>query len=317
VQRNFIGTDKSGKNPLGNGEFGVAIGDNASNNVIGGTSRNVGNVIAFNSPGGVVVHSNTGNAILSNSIFSNSGLGIDLGSDGVTPNDEGDADTGPNNLQNFPVLASAIGGSKIKIEGTLNSAPNTSFRLEFFSNSDCDPSNHGEGKDFLGSKKVTTDGSGNANFKASFDTKVAPGQWITATATDPGNNTSEFSQCIAVTASSSKALVTETDQSETEAAAENTAIPEEFALLQNYPNPFNPETEIRFALPQASHVALKIFNMIGEEVRTLVDEQREAGYHTVGWDGKDKNGKPVASGIYLYKLQAENFSDVKKMSLLR
>jgi hypothetical protein len=105
------------------------------------------------------------------------------------------------------------------------------------------------------------------------------------------------------------------------------ALPTIFVLQQNYPNPFlseaksrlagNPETEIRFQLPKANHVVLKIYNLLGEEVRTLVDEQREAGYQAVRWDGKDKNGKPVASGVYLYKLRAGNFSDVKKMSLLR
>jgi hypothetical protein len=104
-----------------------------------------------------------------------------------------------------------------------------------------------------------------------------------------------------------------------------TGLPQAFALLQNYPNPFNPETEIRFALPQASHVVAKIYNLLGEEVRTLVDEQREAGYHTLRWDGKDKNGKSVASGVYLYQLQVVDpvnggtgsFSQVKKMSFIR
>ena len=81
--------------------------------------------------------------------------------------------------------------------------------------------------------------------------------------------------------------------------------------------PLNPETEIRFQLPQAGHVVVKIYNLLGEEVRTLVDEQRETGYHAVHWDGKDKNGNPVASGIYLYKLRAGEFSDVKKMSFIR
>jgi parallel beta-helix repeat protein len=314
VQGNYIGIDRSRTIPLGNRGEGMKIF--ASNNTIGGTHRSKGNTIAFNG-GGVNVFSGTGNAILANSIFSNSTLGIDLGVDGVTANDVGDEDLGANNLQNFPVLTSAIGGSKIKIQGTLNSTPNTSFRLEFFSNPDCDPSNHGEGKKFLGAKNVTTDGSGNANFKASFDTKVAPGQWITATTTDPGNNTSEFSQCIAVTASLSQTATAKADQNEIEAAAEITAIPEEFALLQNYPNPFNPETEIRFQLPQASHVVLKIYNLLGEEVRTLVDEQRDTGYHAVRWDGKDNNGKPVTSGVYLYQLRTESFSRVKKMSLLR
>jgi flagellar hook assembly protein FlgD len=72
-----------------------------------------------------------------------------------------------------------------------------------------------------------------------------------------------------------------------------------------------------FQFPQASHVVMKIFNLLGAEIRTLVDEQREAGYHNVRWDGRDKNGKLVASGVYLYQLQVGSFSQVKKMSLLR
>ncbi len=106
----------------------------------------------------------------------------------------------------------------------------------------------------------------------------------------------------------------ERDRSRSEEINESSAP---LTLLPNYPNPFNPETEIRFALPQASHVVVKIFDLLGGEVRTLVDEQREAGFHRVHWDGKDKNGKAVASGIYLYQLRAGSFSHVKKMSLLR
>lgn len=96
-----------------------------------------------------------------------------------------------------------------------------------------------------------------------------------------------------------------------------TGIPEGYALYQNHPNPFNPETEIRFQLPEANHVVVKIFNTVGEEIRTLVDAPYEAGYHRVRWDGKANNGKLVASGVYLYQLRAGNFSQVKKMSLLR
>jgi len=99
--------------------------------------------------------------------------------------------------------------------------------------------------------------------------------------------------------------------------AESAAIPKEYALSQNHPNPFNPETEIRFQLPKAGHVLVKIFNIMGEEVRTLVEAEYEAGYHGVRWDGKDKNSHPVASGVYLYQLQAGGFSQVRKMSLLR
>ncbi len=102
--------------------------------------------------------------------------------------------------------------------------------------------------------------------------------------------------------------------------------PREYALHQNYPNPFSPlergafgnsETEIRFALPQAGHVVLKIFNIFGEEIRTLANEQREAGSHAVRWDGSDERGNPVASGMYLYQLRADNFARVRKMNLLR
>jgi len=94
-------------------------------------------------------------------------------------------------------------------------------------------------------------------------------------------------------------------------------LPITYALEQNYPNPFNPETTVRFQLPKAGQVVLKIFNILGAEVRTLVDAPYEAGYHHARWDGKDKNGHPVASGVYLYQLRAGDFSQVKKMSLLR
>ncbi len=102
-----------------------------------------------------------------------------------------------------------------------------------------------------------------------------------------------------------------------ERPVEQSCVVKQFLLEQNYPNPFNPETDIRFQLPHASQVTVKIFNVLGEEVRTLVEARFEAGYHNVRWDGKDKNGKPAASGVYFYELRAGNFSQVKKMSLLR
>ncbi len=196
VQGNYIGTDVTGTSAIANG-VGVLL--LASANTIGGTSTGAGNTIAFNTDDGVHAEfsTSTGNAILSNSIYSNADLGIELGVDGVTSNDVGDGDTGPNNLQNFPVLTSAFKGST-NIEGTLNSTPNTTFTLEFFSNSACDPSDHGEGETVLGSTMVTTDGTGDASFMVTFPTDLPTGTFITATATDPGNNTSEFSQCATV-----------------------------------------------------------------------------------------------------------------------
>jgi len=93
--------------------------------------------------------------------------------------------------------------------------------------------------------------------------------------------------------------------------------PETYTLYQNYPNPFNPETAIRFQLREANHVMVKIFNTFGQEVRILVEDQYEAGYHDVQWDGKNNYGNNVSSGVYLYMLQAGTFTQMKKMTLLR
>ncbi len=199
VQGNLIGTNAARTASLGNGASGVVV-QQGSNNTIGGTAPGAGNVIAYNSSlfpnsGGILVVEGTGNAILGNSIFSNDGLGIDLFPFGVTPNDPGDADTGSNQLQNFPVLtAASTGGGSTSVSGTLNSMPSTTYRLEFFSNSACDPSGNGEGQAFLGAADVTSDATGNASFTFTFAAALA-GQVITATATDPAGNTSEFSNC--------------------------------------------------------------------------------------------------------------------------
>ncbi len=99
-------------------------------------------------------------------------------------------------------------------------------------------------------------------------------------------------------------------------AGESPALPASHALAQNNPNPFNPSTQIRFQLPEANQVVMKIFNILGEEVRTLVDSPFEAGDHVVQWDGKNDKGKPVASGVYLYQLQAGSFKEIKRMSLV-
>ena len=102
-----------------------------------------------------------------------------------------------------------------------------------------------------------------------------------------------------------------------EELTENTEIPSNFELFQNYPNPFNPETEIHFQLQAASYVVVRIFNTLGQEIRTLTDKEYEAGFHRIRWDAKDNNGNLVSSGIYIYQLKAGAFSQIKKMSLIR
>jgi len=156
------------------------------------------NTINGNGAGVLLASSGTGVVLSANSIFNNKGLGIDLGNDGITLNDTGDPDTGPNNLQNYPVLtAMSSSGGNTNIQGTLNSTANTTFKLEFFSNTSCSPTGFGEGETFLGTQQVTTDANGNVAFTAQLTGLSLPaGAVVTATATDPGNNTSEFSKCL-------------------------------------------------------------------------------------------------------------------------
>jgi hypothetical protein len=211
IKGNFIGTDYKGTIDRGNRFNGVFILQ-AANNVVGGTSPSARNLISRNGLTGVSVDGSvaaTGNRILGNSIFNNDGRGINLLSEredanGATPNDEGDADVGPNNLQNKPVITSATTSSgQTTIRGTLNSTPSATFTIEFFSSFDPDPSGADpEGETFIGSKLVSTDASGNATFRFSPTTAVAVGRQITATATrNATGDTSEFSFQRHVTAS--------------------------------------------------------------------------------------------------------------------
>ncbi|MBW3595876.1 MAG: PKD domain-containing protein [Planctomycetes bacterium] len=219
VQGNFIGVGADGAVPLGNHSDGIVI-FRGPGHLIGGSDAGAGNIIAHNGPGiygghgvdvgqdgtvsaitiaGNTIHSNRnhgvnvgahpsdavqGIRIGANSIHRNQGLGIDNGNNGVSANDSGDADAGPNGLQNFPVLSSVTAtAAETTIQGTLNGAPNSAFRIEFFANVVGDPSGFGEGEQFLGSADVTTDGNGNASFGVTLPTAVPGGHFITATAT--------------------------------------------------------------------------------------------------------------------------------------
>jgi hypothetical protein len=195
VQNNLIGTDKNATNDLGNDDRGVSVFFPGNNNTIG-SGATTSNTIAFNGQDGVLVGngSGTGNRILRNSIFSNVGLGIDLeggteNAAGATANDPQDSDTGANNLQNKPVLDSAItSGSSTSIAGRLNSTPQKTFSIRYFSN----PSGTNEGKKFIGQKSVSTNANGNTGtFTFNPAQAVAVGDTVTATATQAGS-TSEF-----------------------------------------------------------------------------------------------------------------------------
>jgi len=220
VLGNFIGTDGSGVNPLGNNQAGVSI-DGAPNTQVGRTGASTANIISNsgtndvqifdagangNQIQGNTIHGSaaasnvginvltaglTGNTFSQNSISGHQGLGIDLFPTGVNQNSAGGAN-------NYPVITSATVASGT-ISGTLNGPANTTFTIEFFSNSGCNASGNGEGAVFLGSRSVTTDGTGNVMFAAPVAGLVA-GNTITATSTDASGTTSEFSACFIATA---------------------------------------------------------------------------------------------------------------------
>jgi len=98
---------------------------------------------------------------------------------------------------------------------------------------------------------------------------------------------------------------------------ETIAAPSSLILYQNYPNPFNPETRIEYELPRPAKVIIKVVNLLGQEVRTLVDRDKPAGYFEVLWDGKDNEGHRVSSGVYLYRMEAGDFVQIKRMLLLQ
>ena len=203
IQGNLIGTDATGTGPLGNQIHGIAGGRNTT---VGGTGVGQANVIAFNGFSGIINNGplSTANTYRGNSIHSNgtlaspfsTGLGIDLGPAGPTANDTGDPDTGANNLQNFPVITSVMAaGNSTNVKGSLNSSASSSFNLDFYRNSACDPSGNGEGEHLIGSTLLTTDAQGNGNFDITFAVSTVPSELLTATATDQSGNTSEFSPC--------------------------------------------------------------------------------------------------------------------------
>ena len=93
--------------------------------------------------------------------------------------------------------------------------------------------------------------------------------------------------------------------------------PDDFGLAQNVPNPFNPSTTIDYQMPEAGEVRLTVYNLLGQEIRTLIDGQLDAGYHTIVWDGMDDAGRQVASGVYVYRMHSGNFSAIRRMMLLK
>ena len=213
ILNNLIGTDASGTLSRG-GEHGiftdgqsVTIGSSAAPNLVAGNVK------------GVVTTSTSGTRLFNNVFRNNTDLGIDLGDDGVTPNDPDDTDTGPNDLQNFPVLTSVFRtGTGIQINGTLDRPAGQLQRfytIAIYANTSCDPSGHGEGERFLGSQLVALANGSSEGFSFALDVPggLLLGSAITSTATDSSGNTSEFSACLPLIENPSPFLVINTADS--------------------------------------------------------------------------------------------------------
>lgn len=212
VQGNSIGVGADDTTPLPNGYEGVAIANGAGTNVIGLAldGGGAGNRIAFNTFAGVYVGfydeaGTRGNVIRGNATYANGGLGIELAGgtedfNGVTANDGGDGDNGPNSLQNFPVITNAFCyPATTTIVGALNSTPNRAFLIDVYRNASADPSGYGEGQVYAGSAGLTTDGGGYGGFSLVNSGNLA-GQVFTATATDTiTGDTSEFGPAMMAT----------------------------------------------------------------------------------------------------------------------
>ena len=226
VQNNFMGVNRTATVFIAN-DRGVQIRGSHGNQILGNlimghtydgiliwqlSSDNTisGNIVAFNGQGpvgdpneaafnGILVIEGVGNILYSNMVFGNTDLDIDLGLPflGPAPNDTGDGDTaGGNYMQNYPVLTSAVAsGGKTAINGTLNSAANAPFLVQFFADTACNPLGHGGGKYVLGNAVVQTNATGNATVSFTHNQQLPAGWVVTATATDAGRNTSEFSAC--------------------------------------------------------------------------------------------------------------------------
>ncbi len=195
IQKCIIGTNKDDDPNLGNVGHGIFISGSVGA-LIGGPDPEKLNTIAFNKRSGIFVESGDENQFTQNRIFSNGELGIDLAPVGVNPNDSGDSDGGPNGLQNYPVLDSVDVDIVTTIWGRIDGRIGESYQIDVYLSDSCDTTGFGEGKKLIESVQVSATVTGSTPFAIGTSTAPERGQYLSATATDAGGNTSEFSRCI-------------------------------------------------------------------------------------------------------------------------
>jgi len=314
---NYFGTTASGADTLGN-LTGILISGGANHNTIGGTDPSHRNVISGNLFEGIYLRSDS-NVVIGNFIGTTADGVSELGNgtmgvrirDGAQYNRIGPGNTirfneeygvnvtGASTLYNtitensisdnaFSGIGIWDGGNGelnppvITDVGSVSGTVPPNATVEIFS----DPENEG----LTYEATVVADGSGNFTWSG-----TPAGPYVTATATDADGNTSEFSDAFSLTG------VELTD----------TFVPEAFSLSQNFPNPFNPETMIRFDVKEPCCVVLKVYNLLGREVLTLVDESYEPGRYEATFDAAG-----FASGLYFYQIKMGDFQAVRKMVVM-
>ncbi|MEW6051573.1 MAG: T9SS type A sorting domain-containing protein [Candidatus Zixiibacteriota bacterium] len=277
---NAIGLSSTGS-VLANAGNGIALVDGATDNQVGGSDDTYGNAIAFNR-GHAVYLADTGtfdNSIRHNSMYTNDSLGIAIRRSAQR------SITAPSILVMDNDTVTGIGAPPLGVVDLYLAAS--------------DPSGRGEGKKWL----ATTTADINGSFKmtaaglGSVDT-------LTAQATDIEGNSSEFSINVPV-------------GQVTDISDEGGELPAAFRLEQNYPNPFNASTQIAYSLPSAGLVELKIYNIVGQLLATLVSTPQSAGNHVAVWDGRNDAGIVVSSGVYWYRLTTADRTESRKMLLLK
>ena len=317
VQGNLIGTDVNYELELGNGVSGVAIFGGAENNLVGGMEDGAENVIIHNQYAGVSVNGSgteLNNSILRNTIYGNGEIGIDLSSnssfpytDGVTENDPGDSDEGPNHYQNFPERLN-VGietNGNLTVQYLVDSDPGSAaypLRVLLFVSDEDGEGNRWILEDFYSAADYES-GLKTMEFGPAAELDLGIGQSIVATATDAEGNTSEFSHIATV--------------SNYVGVADHEILPSVYSLQQNYPNPFNPTTTIRYGLPERVDVALVIYDIKGRAVYSHVEEDRPAGWVTTVWDGTNNRGESVSTGVFFCRLVAGEFTKTIKMVYMK
>ncbi len=298
IQGNYIGVAVDGTSPLGNSDEGIELQFGASSTLVGGTESGEGNVIAHNDGNGIKVEESSSirNSILRNAIFGNGARGIELeetSSGEQTGNDSRDRDSGPNGLQNYPVLTAARTAENTgatTIEGTLNSTPNTTFRVELFANDALDPDGFGPGAVFVAAVEVTTDAGGDGAFVVELEETLEAGVFVTSTATDDDGNTSEFGRGVEVDA------LMNTSADETPDAMTVTVSP-------------NPASDVVFvSLAGSSEAEVVVYDMQGRAVfAELLNQPAEVSVPLTN----------LAPGVYMIRVTTARSTQTAQITVAR